>query len=385
MRFETKAIHVSQEPDPLTGAVIPPIHLSTTYYQESPGRHKGFEYSRTQNPSRKALEEVIASLEDGRFGLAFSSGCAAAMGVLSLLTPGDEILAVSDIYGGTYRIFERILRPLGIKANYVYTEDIEDFEKLQTQNTKIIWIETPSNPLLKIYDINAISSIKGENTLLVVDNTFATPYFQKPLNHGADIVVHSSTKYLNGHSDVVGGVVVTNDEEIYRRIKFYQNAAGAVPSPFDCYLTLRGIKTLHLRMERHFENVKSIAGYLNSNQYVKKVYFPNLEINTIFKKQMSGFPGMISFELDFPVERLDIFIKSLKLIKNAESLGGVESLICVPAKMTHASLGKEERIRRGISDNLLRLSVGIENYQDLIEDMDIAFKIAAGESRDYEI
>lgn len=385
MRFETKAIHISQEPDPTTGAVIIPIHLSTTFYQEYPGRHKGYEYSRTQNPTREVLEEVIASLEDGRYGLAFSSGCAATMAVVgSILSPGDEIVSSSDIYGGTHRIFEKILRPLSINTVYAFSQDPEEFINLISERTKLIWLETPSNPLLKLYDINAIATKKRGDILLVVDNTFATPYFQKPLRNGADIVVHSSTKYINGHSDIVGGLVVTNNETVYKKIKFYQNAAGAVPSPFDSFLTLRGIKTLPVRMDRHFENVKQVYGYLMDCRYVKNVYFPDLKTD-IFKKQMSGFCGMISFELDMEPDIINHFIKSLRLIKNAESLGGIESLICLPARMTHSSMDIEERKKRGISDRLIRLSVGIENYIDIIEDIDNAFKFVANSRLDYEI
>ncbi|MCX7944740.1 MAG: aminotransferase class I/II-fold pyridoxal phosphate-dependent enzyme, partial [Deltaproteobacteria bacterium] len=362
-----------------------PIHLSTTYFQEVPGKHKGFEYSRTQNPTRKILEEVIASLEDGEFGLAFSSGCAAAMGVLSLLRPGDEILSSSDIYGGTFRIFEKILRPLGINTRYVFSNEPDEFKRCLSSKTKIVWLETPSNPLLKLYDINQVASIKGSDVILVVDNTFATPYFQKPLNHGADIVLHSSTKYLNGHSDVVGGAIATNNEKIYREIKFYQNAAGAIPSPLDCFLVLRGIKTLHIRMERHFENVKKIHSFLKRNPLIKRVYFPDIQNDPIYRKQMLGFCGIISFEVDYEKADINSFIRSLRIIKNAESLGGVESLICVPSRMTHASMPLSERKLRGISDNLIRLSVGIENVDDLIEDISYALQVAQSSRFDYEI
>ncbi len=378
MKFETKAIHFSQEPDKETGAVILPIHLSTTFYQEGPGNHKGFEYSRTLNPTRKVLEEVAASLEEGKFGLAFSSGTAANMAILSILLPGDEIISSSDIYGGTFRIFEKILRPLGINTKYVFTEKPEDFENQITEKTKMIWIETPSNPLLKIYDIEKISKVKqSKDIVFVVDNTFATPYFQKPLNLGADVVVYSSTKYLNGHSDVVGGLVILNDQEIRKKIRFYQNAAGGVPSPFDCFLVLRGLKTLAIRMEKHFENVKKVRDFLIKHKLVKKVYFPDIENDPVYKKQMTGFPGMISFEVDLDEKQIDTFMKSLKIITCAESLGGIESLICLPAKMTHATLGKEEREKRGIKDNLIRLSVGIENIEDIIQDLNEAFDKAS--------
>ncbi len=385
MKFETRSIHISQEPDLSTGAIIPPVHLSTTFYQEIPGRHKGFEYSRTQNPTRRTLEEVLASLEDGNFALAFSSGCAATMAVLSILKTGDEIISSSDIYGGTYRIFEKILRQYGITTNYVFSNDPYEIKDLLNERTKIIWIETPSNPLLKLYSINDIASIKRSNTILVVDNTFATPYFQRPLNHGADIVVHSSTKYLNGHSDVVGGAVITNNEDIYQRIKFYQNAAGAIPSPFDCFLTLRGIKTLSIRMERHFENARKVYNYLKNNRFIKKVYFPDIENDEIYKRQMAGFCGMISFEFGNDYAQTEMFLKSLKIIKNAESLGGIESLICIPSKMTHASLSYEEREKRGITDNLLRLSTGIENAEDIIDDLSKAISLSMRNRLNYEI
>lgn len=387
MEFETKAIHYAQDPDRKTGAIINPISLSTTFYQDGVGKHYGYEYSRTQNPTREVLEKAVAALENGKFGLAFSSGCAATMAVLSILKSGDKIVASSDIYGGTFRIFEKILRPMGIETSYVFSDNADDFKGLIDDKTRMVWIETPSNPLLKIFDIKEISNYK-KDIILVVDNTFASPYFQKPLDFGANVVIHSSSKYINGHSDVIGGLVVTNDVELYNLFKFYQNAAGAVPSPFDCYLTLRGIKTLAIRMERHQQNAIKIVNYLKNNPLVKKVYYPGIESSHNYRialSQMTGFGGMISFEINFEPDSLDIFFRSLKFIKLAESLGGVESLICLPSKMTHASMSKEEREKRGIKDELIRLSVGIENVNDLISDLENAFKSTQRGFISYEI
>ncbi len=376
MRFETKAIHIGQDADKATGATIVPIYQSATFTQESIGVHKGYDYSRSGNPTRTALEESMASIENGNYGLAFASGLAAITSVLSILRPGDNVVASDDLYGGTYRLFEKVYSPLGITFNFVDGANTSEFENSINDKTKLIWVETPTNPLLKLSDIEAISAIaKGNNILLAVDNTFATPYFQQPLDLGADIVVHSTTKYIGGHSDVVGGAVIVNDVELYEQIKFYQNAAGGVPGPFDSWLTLRGLKTLALRMQRHEENAKAIANALLENNNVVNVYYPGLSSQVeLAKKQMKGFGGMISFKIKGGFEEADKFVTSLKIFSLAESLGGVESLVSHPAKMTHASIPKEEREKRGISDNLIRLSIGIENVQDLLDDIEQALK-----------
>jgi len=375
MRFETKAIHIGQDADSATGATIVPIYQSATFTQDSIGVHKGYDYSRSGNPTRTALEESLASLENGNYGLAFASGLAAITSVLSILRPGDNVVASDDLYGGTYRLFEKVYSPLGVTFNFVDGANTDEFENAINDKTKLIWVETPTNPLLKLSDIKAISAIaKRNNILLAVDNTFATPYFQQPLDLGADIVVHSTTKYIGGHSDVVGGAVIVNDIELYEQIKFYQNAAGGVPGPFDSWLTLRGLKTLALRMQRHEENAKTIANALLDNPNVVKVHYPGLSAQVeLAKKQMKGFGGMISFEIKGGFEEADKFVTSLKIFSLAESLGGVESLVSYPAKMTHASIPKEEREKRGITDSLIRLSIGIENVQDLLEDIEQAF------------
>ncbi|AFZ22830.1 cystathionine beta-lyase/cystathionine gamma-synthase [Cylindrospermum stagnale PCC 7417] len=376
MEFETRAIHEGQQPDPQTGAVIVPIYLTSTYQQEAIGQHKGYEYSRTGNPTRNALEESLASIENGKFGLAFASGLAATTTVLSLLKTGDHIVAGDDLYGGTYRLLERVVKNWGVTTTYVDIDNIAEFETAIQPNTKLIWIETPTNPLLKIIDIVSLANFARKNNIvLVVDNTFASPYFQRPLELGADIVVHSTTKYLGGHSDVIGGAVVTSNEQLYTELKFYQNAIGAVPSPFDSWLVLRGIKTLAVRMREHEKNALFLAEFLAKHPKVERIYYPGLpshEQHQLAKEQMSGFGGMISLELKGGFAEVERFASRLQLFLLAESLGGVESLLCYPAKMTHGSLPETERLKRGIKDNLVRLSVGIEHSLDLQADLENA-------------
>jgi cystathionine gamma-synthase/cystathionine gamma-lyase len=376
MEFETRAIHEGQPPDPLTGAVIVPIYMTSTYQQEAIGNHKGYEYSRTGNPTRTALEEALASIEGGNFGLAFASGVAATTTVLSLLKCGDHIIAGDDLYGGTYRLLEKVVKNWGVTTTYVDVDEVTGFKKAIQPNTKLIWIETPTNPLLKVVDIELISRVARENHLiLVVDNTFASSYFQRPLELGADIVVHSTTKYLAGHSDIIGGAVVTSNEHLYLDLKFYQNAIGAVPSPLDSWLVLRGIKTLAVRMREHEKNALFLADFLEKHPKVERIYYPGLpshEHYHLAKQQMSGFGGMISLELKGGFAAVERFVSRLKLFLLAESLGGVESLICYPAKMTHGALPEEERLKRGIKDNLVRLSVGIEHQKDLKDDLENA-------------
>ncbi|MDD5166968.1 MAG: PLP-dependent aspartate aminotransferase family protein, partial [Candidatus Omnitrophica bacterium] len=364
MKFETRAIHDGQEPDSLTGAVIVPVYQTSTYQQEAVGKHKGYEYSRTGNPTRHALEVALASLEEGKFGLAFASGVAATAAVFSLLKKGDHIVAGDDMYGGTYRLLERIFKKWGLSTTYADVDEQISFEKSIRKNTKLIWIETPTNPLLKIIDIKKISSVSHRhNILLAVDNTFASPYFQRPLLLGADIVVHSTTKYIAGHSDIVGGAVVVNDLRIYNDLKYYQNAAGAVPGAWDSWLVLRGLKTLAIRMKAHQENALYLTKYLSKHPKIAGVYYPGLPSGkdyAIAKKQMQGFSGMFSFELKGGRQEVDKFFSHLKLFTLAESLGGVESLISYPAGMTHSSMPRQERLKRGITDNFIRVSVGIE-------------------------
>lgn len=374
MKFSTKAIHAGQDADSATGATIVPIYQTSTYTQEEIGVHKGYEYTRTGNPTRTALEECLASLENGKYGLAFASGLAAEAAVLSVLSPKDHIVAMDDLYGGTYRLFEKVFAPLGISTTYVDGTNLDAVKSAINKNTKLIWLETPTNPLLKIADIQAISEIaKANNIILVVDNTFATPYFQQPLNLGADIVVHSTTKYIGGHSDVVGGAVILNDRDLHEKIKFYQNAAGGIPGPFDSWLTLRGLKTLAVRMRQHEKNAQIIAKALLENPQVLSVNYPGLSNqHQLAKKQMTGFGGMISFQIKGGYNEVNNFVKNLKLFSLAESLGGVESLVSYPAAMTHASIPQEEREKRGITDNLIRLSVGIEDVEDLIDDINQA-------------
>ena len=380
MKFATKAIHAGQAADEATGATIVPIYQTSTFTQSGIHQHKGYEYSRTGNPTRAALEECIAALEGGAFGLAFASGLAATTAVLSLLKPGDHVVSAEDIYGGTYRLFEKVLRPQGITFTYVDGADPANIDSALKPETRLIWIESPTNPLLQLVDIAAVSAIaKAHGVPLAVDNTFATPALQRPLEFGADIIVHSTTKYIGGHSDVVGGAVVLNDEALYRDIKFYQNAAGAIPGPFDAWLTLRGVKTLQVRMRKHSENAQRIAEFLQTHPRVEAVHYPGLPTHPqhdLAKRQMEGFGGMVSFQIQGGRPAVDAFVSALKVFSFAESLGGVESLCCYPSEMTHGSVPREERERRGITDGTLRLSVGIEDADDLIEDLGAALAAA---------
>jgi cystathionine beta-lyase/cystathionine gamma-synthase len=374
MKLNTKVIHAGAHPDPSTGAIMTPIYQTSTYVQEAPGVNKGFEYARSQNPTRKALEEACAEIENGKFGLVFSSGVAATDAVIKLLAPGDEVIAASDMYGGTYRLFMKVFEKFGLKFIYVDTTNPANVQAAVTANTKLIWLETPTNPLMNITDIKAISIIaKQAGALLCVDNTFASPYLQNPLDLGADIVMHSSTKYLGGHSDVIQGCLVMNDAELREKLYFLQKSCGAVPGPMDCFLVLRGIKTLAVRMRAHCENGEKIAHWLKAHDKVAKVYWPGFTDHPgyeVAKAQMRGFGGMISFELkNDSVDEAKRVLSSTKVFSLAESLGGVESLINHPASMTHASIPREERIKNGLSDSLIRLSVGIEDAEDLIEDL----------------
>jgi cystathionine beta-lyase len=374
LKLATRLIHAGVHPDPLSGAIMTPIYQTSTYVQNAPGDHKGYEYARTQNPTRTALQEALASIEQGNYGLCFSSGMAATDAVAKLLQPGDEVLVSDDLYGGTYRIFTKVFANYGIKFKFIPMGDASTIRQHVTSATKMIWVETPTNPLLNIIDIEACAALaKGANALLVVDNTFASPYLQNPLPLGADIVLHSATKYLGGHSDVVHGALIMKDAALEERLRFIQNSCGAVPGPQDCFLVLRGIKTLHVRMQRHCENGERIANWLRSNPKVDRVIWCGFEDHPnydIAKKQMRGFGGMISFTLkgDHMVDALRV-LSQTKLFSLAESLGGVESLIGHPATMTHASIPAEERAARGLSDSLIRLSVGIEDVDDLIADL----------------
>src|SRR6266487_3154150 len=377
MKPGTKFIHAGAEPDPSTGAIMTPIYQTSTYVQSAPGKHKGFEYGRSQNPTRKALEEALAVIENGKYGLAFSSGVAATDAVIKLLQPGDEVIAGNDMYGGTYRLFTKVFEKFGVKFHYVDMTDIKNITSVVNSQTKLIWAETPTNPLMNVADIAAIAEITKKNKILLcVDNTFASPYLQNPLDLGADIVMHSSTKYLGGHSDVIQGALVINDAELREKLYFIQKSCGAVPGPMDCFLVLRGIKTLHVRMQRHCENGEKIAHYLRNHNKVGKVYWCGFQDHAgydIAKKQMRGFGGMISFTLkDESEEAARKLMSSTKLFSLAESLGGIESLINHPATMTHASIPREERIKNGLTDSLIRLSVGIEDAEDLIADLEQA-------------
>src|SRR5881409_3567211 len=378
MRFSTRAIHAGQDPDPVTGSVTVPVYLTSTYQQPGPGKEGKYVYSRTANPTRTALEECLASLEMGRYGLAFSSGMAATTTMLLSLKKGDHVIAGDDIYGGTYRLFDQVLRKYGLQFTYVNPENPDNVEKAIRKNTQLVWIETPTNPLMRIVDIRQISKIsKKAHALLVVDNTFMSPFFQNPLQLGADIVVHSTTKYLGGHSDLIGGAAVTSNAKLFERLKFLQNAVGAVPGPLDCWLVLRGVKTLALRMERHDQNARTVSEFLAKQQNVERVYYPGLPDHpqkSVVKRQMRGFGGMVSFELKGGSAKCEKFLKRLKVFTVAESLGGVESLIEHPASMTHASVPRETRLKRGISDGLIRVSVGIEDGPDLVEDLEQAFR-----------
>lgn len=378
MKFNTKTIHGGQKIDPAFNSVMQPIYQTSTYAQKSPGVNKGFEYSRTHNPTRTALQNSFASLENAKYGVAFSSGLAAIDAIIKLLSPGDEVISTNDLYGGTFRLFTKVFEKYGVKFHFTSLHNVSDVESLINENTKVIWAETPTNPMINIFDIEALSIIsKAKNLLLVVDNTFASPYLQNPINLGADIVMHSATKYLAGHSDVVLGALMLNDDEIAEKLYFIQNASGAVPGPQDCFLTLRGIKTLHVRMQRHCENAHKVANFLNNHEMVEKVYWPGLHSHKnhdVAKKQMSGFGGMLSFRIkDFNKEQTIKFLEKLHLFTLAESLGGVESLCGHPATMTHASIPIEEREKSGVTDSLIRLSVGIEDVDDLIDDLKNAF------------
>ncbi len=383
MKFNTKTIHGGQNHDPSTGAVMPPIYQTSTYAQSSPGNHKGYEYSRAANPTRTALEASFASIENGTHGFAFASGLAAIDCVLKILNPGDEIIAGDDLYGGTYRMFTRMFEKYGLKFHFVNMEDPSNVEKLINKNTKLIWLETPTNPLMKIADIAEISKMvksKNTNILIAVDNTFATPYLQLPLDLGADIVMHSATKYLGGHSDVIMGALMVKNDELADQIHFIQFAGGAVAGPQDSFLVLRGIKTLHIRMQRHCENGMAIAKYLSSHEKVKEVFYPGLENDRNFlvaKKQMKDFGGMVSFKLK-DESRAAAFkvLENFNVFTLAESLGGVESLVNHPVTMTHASIPEKERKKIGINDSLIRLSVGIEDIDDLLEDLKESFKLS---------
>jgi cystathionine beta-lyase len=378
MKFNTKAIHGGlHDIDPAYNSVMPPIYQTSTYEQKSPGKHKGFEYSRSGNPTRQALEKSLASIENGEYGMAFGSGLAAIDAVIKLLKPGDEVISTSDLYGGSYRLFTQIFQDLGIKFHFVDMSEPKSIEEYISENTKLIWAETPTNPMMNIIDIAALAQIsKKHNLLLAVDNTFATAYLQRPLDLGADIVMHSATKYLGGHSDVILGSLVVKDKELADKLYFIQNASGAVPGPMDCFLVLRGIKTLHVRVQRHCENGKAIAHALRKNKNVDKVYWPGFEDHPnhdVAKKQMKDFGGMVSFTTKAgTLESAKRFVENLKVFTLAESLGGVESLAGHPATMTHASIPKEEREKTGVVDSLIRLSVGIEDADDLVADVEQA-------------
>ena len=374
MKFGTKAIHAGVQPDPATGAIMTPIYQTSTYVQDGVGNHKGYEYSRTQNPTRHALEKNIAAIENGKYGACFGSGLAAIDCVIKMLNPGDEVISTNDLYGGSYRIFKTIFEKYGIVFHFVDMQNIAAVERVLTKNTKVIWVETPTNPMMNIIDIAAMSIIaKKTGALLCVDNTFATPYLQTPLDLGADIVMHSVTKYLGGHSDVIMGALVTSDENIATEMYRIQNSSGAVTGPMDSFLVLRGIKTLHLRMQRHCENGEKIARFLKTSAKIEKVYWPGFEDHpnhSVAKQQMRGFGGMISFTLKGNnLEDALAIVKKVSLFALAESLGGVESLIGHPATMTHASIPKEVREKSGVVDSLIRLSVGVEDAEDLIDDL----------------
>jgi cystathionine gamma-lyase len=370
--FSTRAIHAGQDADPATGATVVPIYATSTYTQAAPGDHKGYEYSRSGNPTRTALETCLASLEGGERGLAFASGLAATTAVLSVLRPGDEVVAAADLYGGTYRLLERVFKPWGLVVRYTEDPSPTGFERLLTKATRLVWIETPTNPLLQILDVAGIAQLAHRaGALLAVDNTFASPYLQQPIALGGDLVIHSTTKYLGGHSDVVGGAVIGR-RDLLQPIAFFQNAAGGVPGPFDCFLTLRGIKTLAIRMERHCANARTLASWLAGQPDVERVYYPGLKSHPgheLAARQMRDFGGMISLSLKGGGAAALRFLKKTKLFSLAESLGGVESLVCHPARMTHASIPAEIRTARGVDDALIRLSVGIEELEDLREDL----------------
>jgi cystathionine gamma-lyase len=377
MRLETKLIHAGIKPDPSTGAIMTPIYQTSTYVQSAPGVHKGYEYARTQNPTRDALQEALAAIENGTFGLCFSSGLAATDAVLKLLNPGDEVVASADMYGGTYRIFTKVFEKYGIRFHFVDMQDPASLLPVLNARTRLVWTETPTNPMMTVVDLGAVAALaKAHKALFCVDNTFASPYLQNPLDWGADLVVHSATKYLGGHSDVVHGCIVGKDPELAERLRFLQNSCGAVPGPQDCFLVLRGLKTLHLRMQRHSENGKAVAHFLRAHPKVNRVYWCGFEDSpgyAVARRQMRDFGGMMSFTLKD--DRMDPALKVLSsthLFSLAESLGGVESLVGHPASMTHASIPREERLKGGLVDSLIRLSVGVESAEDLIADLEQA-------------
>lgn len=377
MQFGTKAIHAGVEPDPSTGAIMTPIFQTSTYVQESPAKHKGYAYARGANPTRNSLQKSIAALENGKFGLCFSSGMGATDAVIKLLSPGDEVITSNDLYGGSYRMFTKVYERFGIKFHFIDLTNAKNAEAYVNSKTKMFWLETPSNPLMRIIDIEAcVKLAKKNNCLVAVDNTFASPYLQNPLDLGADIVMHSVTKYLGGHSDVIMGALVVNDEKLYQDLAFIANSCGAVPGPQDSFLVLRGIKTLHLRMERHCQNGKKIAEFLRNHPKIGKVYWPGFSDHPnhdIAKRQMRDFGGMLSFTLkNDSVDTAKKLMESVELFSLAESLGGVESLINHPASMTHASIPKEERLKNGLTDSLIRLSIGVEDAQDLLADLEQA-------------
>jgi len=372
-KFETKAIHVGQPPDAGSGAIMTPITLSTTYIQESPGVHKGYDYSRADNPTREAYEKCLASLENAKYGLAFSSGCAATTTLVMMLKAGDHVVCSDDVYGGTFRLFDKVIQDKGIEFTYVDLTKIDAFKAALRPNTKMVWIETPTNPLLKVVDIQKITEITNKKKIItVVDNTFMSPYFQNPIDLGADVAYHSTTKYIGGHSDVIGGAIATNSTEIFEKMKFLQKSIGAVPSPFDCYLSMRSLKTLAVRMQAHQKNALTVASFLEDHPKIEKVIYPGLKSHpqhAIAKKQMHGFGGMMSVVLKGNLKSAKKFLENVKIFSLAESLGGVESLIEHPAIMTHASVPPENRKALGIDDTLVRLSVGIENVDDIVEDL----------------
>ena len=377
MGFSTDAIHAGQKPDMATGAVITPIYQTSTYAQEELGKHKGFEYGRTHNLTRQSMEENIAVLEKGKYGIAFSSGLSATHALMSLVKAGDHIIVSNNVYGGTYRLFELIMKDYGLNFSWVDTSNLNNIENAIQKNTKLVYLETPTNPMLNLTDLSGAAEIcKRNNLISIVDNTFMSPYFQNPLSLGIDIVIHSSTKYINGHSDVIGGIIITSDEKIHERIRYVQNAVGAVPSPFDCWLVLRSTKTLAVRMERHNQNAIAFADFLVNSKIAEKVYYPGLKTHPQYelaKKQMRGFGGMISADFG-NIETAKKILKNVKVFTLGESLGGVESLINHPASMTHAAVPKEDREKMGLTDSLVRFSVGIEDIGDLINDIENALK-----------
>jgi cystathionine gamma-lyase len=380
MRFDTLAIHAGQQPDPTTGAIMTPVYFTSTYVQDGPGEHKGYEYSRTKNPTRGALEACLAALEGAKFGAAFASGCAAADMLMHLLEAGDHVIVSDDLYGGTFRLFDKVFKRLGLNFSFVDMAHPENIERAVTPKTKMLWAETPTNPMLKLIDLTRAAEIaKRHKIISVCDNTFMTPYFQRPLEHGFDIVTHSTTKYLNGHSDCVGGFACTSNQELADRIYFHQNAVGGVAGPMDSFLVLRGVKTLHVRMQRHAENAAKIADFLTRHPKVSKVTYPGLTSHPqheLARQQMKGFGGMMTFDIKGGLEAARRFLKKVEVFACAESLGGVESLIEHPAIMTHASIPRETREKLGITDGFIRLSVGIEDVSDLIDDLSRAFEVA---------